>query len=183
MASKSLDDGRQSHPTPSLMPHLASVALEAISFAVGLTKQPPRQHKDGAMVSLCCYSTQDLLGRGDQWNKWPRTSTNRLSEQWINFQSFGGCNNQLEGEGETQQHTNSCPKLWPFAVMQRLVFTTSNATINHTRSCERCRTSCWSMQSRRRGETNNNQPNKRGDNLQKLLLVLCLLVFVEIIII
>jgi hypothetical protein len=53
MASKSSDDGRQSHPTPSLMPHLASVALEAVYFVVGLMKQPLRQHKDGAMVGLC----------------------------------------------------------------------------------------------------------------------------------
>jgi hypothetical protein len=33
MASKSSDDGHKSHPTPSLMPSLASVADEAVNFA------------------------------------------------------------------------------------------------------------------------------------------------------
>jgi hypothetical protein len=33
-----------------LMPPLASIALEAIDFAVGLMKQPPQQHKDGMMA-------------------------------------------------------------------------------------------------------------------------------------
>jgi hypothetical protein len=33
MAFKSSDDGHRSHPTPSLMPSLASAALEAINFA------------------------------------------------------------------------------------------------------------------------------------------------------
>ena len=64
MASESSDDGRQSHPAPSLMPPLASVALEAIDFAVGLMKQPPRQHEDGTMVHSSCFSAQDVLGRG-----------------------------------------------------------------------------------------------------------------------
>jgi hypothetical protein len=51
MASVSSDDGHKSHPTSSLMPPLASVALKAVNFAVGVTKeQPPRQHEDGAMV-------------------------------------------------------------------------------------------------------------------------------------
>jgi hypothetical protein len=50
MASKSSDDGHKSHPTPSPMPSLVSVALSAIDFAVGLMKQPLRQHEDGAMV-------------------------------------------------------------------------------------------------------------------------------------
>jgi hypothetical protein len=49
MASKSSGDGHHSHPTPSPMPSLASVTLEAVNFAVGLMKQPPPQHKDGAM--------------------------------------------------------------------------------------------------------------------------------------
>jgi hypothetical protein len=47
MASESSDDGHKSHPTASLMPPLASVALEAVNFAVGVTKQPPQQHEDG----------------------------------------------------------------------------------------------------------------------------------------
>jgi hypothetical protein len=64
MASKSSDDGRQSHPTPSLMPPLASEAIEAVDFAVGLIKQPPRQHEDGAMVGWGFSSAQDVLGRG-----------------------------------------------------------------------------------------------------------------------
>jgi hypothetical protein len=46
MAFKSSDDGHKSHPTPSLMPSLASVADEAINFAMGLMKQPPQQHED-----------------------------------------------------------------------------------------------------------------------------------------
>jgi hypothetical protein len=50
MASKSSDDGHKSHPTSLLMSPLASVALEAVNFALGLTKQPPRQHEDGVMV-------------------------------------------------------------------------------------------------------------------------------------
>jgi hypothetical protein len=65
MASESSDDGHKSHPTSSLMPPLASVALKAVNFAVGVTKQPPRQHEDGAMVGSCCSSAQDVLGRGD----------------------------------------------------------------------------------------------------------------------
>jgi hypothetical protein len=66
MAPESSDDGRQSHPTPSLMPHLASIALEAVNFAVGLTKQPPRQHKNEAMADSSCSSAQDVLGREGQ---------------------------------------------------------------------------------------------------------------------
>jgi hypothetical protein len=66
MASKSSDDGHKSHPTPSLMPPLASIADEAIDFAVGLIKQPPRQHEDGAMVGWGFSSAQDVLGRGGQ---------------------------------------------------------------------------------------------------------------------
>jgi hypothetical protein len=67
MAFKSSDkNGHKSHTTPSLMPPLASVALKAVNFAVGLMKQPPRQHEDGAMTALSCSSAQDLLGRGDQ---------------------------------------------------------------------------------------------------------------------
>jgi hypothetical protein len=64
MASKSSGDGHHSHPTPSPMPSLASVALEAVDFAVGLMKQPPRQRKDGVMLGSCCSSAQDVLGRG-----------------------------------------------------------------------------------------------------------------------
>jgi hypothetical protein len=33
MAYESSDDGHKSHPTPSLMPSLASVALKAVNFA------------------------------------------------------------------------------------------------------------------------------------------------------
>ena len=66
MASKSSGDGHHSHPTPSPMPSLASVALEAVNFAVGLTKQPPRQHNDGAMTDSSCSFAHDVLGRGDR---------------------------------------------------------------------------------------------------------------------
>jgi hypothetical protein len=66
MASKSSGYGHHSHPTPSPMPSLASVALEAVNFAVGLMKQPPRQRKDGAMAGWGFSSAQDVLGRGDQ---------------------------------------------------------------------------------------------------------------------
>jgi hypothetical protein len=66
MASESSGDGYKSHPTPSLMPPLASEAIEAIDFAVGLMKQLPRQHEDGAMVGRGFSSAQDVLGRGDQ---------------------------------------------------------------------------------------------------------------------
>ena len=64
MASKSSGDGHHSHPTPSPMPSLASVALEAVNFAVGLMKQPPRQRKDGVMLGSCCSSAEDVLGGG-----------------------------------------------------------------------------------------------------------------------
>jgi hypothetical protein len=66
MASESLDDGHKSHPTSSLMPSLASSAIEAVNFAVGLIKQPPRQNEDGAMAVLSCSLAQDVLGRGDR---------------------------------------------------------------------------------------------------------------------
>jgi hypothetical protein len=33
MAFKSSDNGHRSHPTPSLMPSLASVAIEAVNLA------------------------------------------------------------------------------------------------------------------------------------------------------
>jgi hypothetical protein len=66
MASKSSDDGNKSHLTPSLMPSLASVADEAVNFAMGLMKQPPRQHEDGAMGGWSSSSAQDVLGRGDK---------------------------------------------------------------------------------------------------------------------
>jgi hypothetical protein len=66
MASESSGDGYKSHPTPSLMPLLASEAIEAIDFAVGLMKQPPWQHEDGAIVGWGFSSAQDVLGRGDQ---------------------------------------------------------------------------------------------------------------------
>jgi hypothetical protein len=65
MASKSSDDGHKSHQTPLLMPPLASAALEAVNFALGLTKQPQRQHEDGAMAGWSCFSAQDVLGRGN----------------------------------------------------------------------------------------------------------------------
>jgi hypothetical protein len=42
MASKSSDDGHKSHPTPSLMPPLASVADEAVNFVEDSSKQPPQ---------------------------------------------------------------------------------------------------------------------------------------------
>jgi hypothetical protein len=47
MASKSSDDGHKRHPTPSLMPSLASVADEAVNLAVAPTKQPPHRLKIG----------------------------------------------------------------------------------------------------------------------------------------
>jgi hypothetical protein len=50
MASESSDDGHKSHPTPSLMPPLASIAPEAVNFAEEQTKQPQRQHEDGVMA-------------------------------------------------------------------------------------------------------------------------------------
>ena len=46
------------------MPPLAYEAIEAIDFAVGLIKQPLRQHEDGAMVGWGFSSAQDVLGRG-----------------------------------------------------------------------------------------------------------------------
>jgi hypothetical protein len=66
MATESSGDGHKSHPTPSLMPLLASEAIEAVDFAVGLIKQPLRQHEDGAMVGWGFSSAQDVLGRGGQ---------------------------------------------------------------------------------------------------------------------
>jgi hypothetical protein len=66
MATESSGDGHKSHPTPSLMPPLASEAIEAVDFAVGLIKQPLRQHEDGAMVRWGFSSAQDVLGRGGQ---------------------------------------------------------------------------------------------------------------------
>jgi hypothetical protein len=67
MASESSGDGYKSHPTPLLMPPLASEAIDAIDFAVGLMKQPPGQHEHGAMVGGWNFSSaQDVLGRGDQ---------------------------------------------------------------------------------------------------------------------
>jgi hypothetical protein len=68
MASESSDDGHESHPTPSLMPSLASVANEAVNFVVGLMKQPLRRNKNEAMAGSSCSSAQDVLRRGDQWN-------------------------------------------------------------------------------------------------------------------
>jgi hypothetical protein len=64
MAFESSDDDHKSNPTPLLMPSLASVALEAVNFSLGLMKQPPRQHEDGAMDGSSCSSAQDVLGRG-----------------------------------------------------------------------------------------------------------------------
>jgi hypothetical protein len=66
MATETMSDGHKSHPTPSLMPPLASEAILAVDFAVGLIKQPPRQHEDGAMVAWGFSSAQDVLGRGGQ---------------------------------------------------------------------------------------------------------------------
>jgi hypothetical protein len=66
MASESSGDGHKSHPTSSPMPSLASAAIEAVNFAVGLMKQPPRQNEDGTMAVLSCSSAQDVLGRGDR---------------------------------------------------------------------------------------------------------------------
>jgi hypothetical protein len=73
MAFKSSDDGYKSHLTPSLMPPLASEAIEAIDFAVGLMKQPPRQHEDGAMAGLSCSSAEDVLGGGTNETIGPRS--------------------------------------------------------------------------------------------------------------
>jgi hypothetical protein len=66
-------------------------------------KQPPRQHEDGAMAGSSCSSAQDVLGRGDQCNNCPPILTDRFNDQSIGRRSIGGCNNQLEGEGKTQQ--------------------------------------------------------------------------------
>jgi hypothetical protein len=67
MASESSGDGHKSHPTPSPMPPpLAPKAIEAVDFAVGLMKQPPRQHEDGVMVGWGFSSAQDVLGMGDK---------------------------------------------------------------------------------------------------------------------
>jgi hypothetical protein len=66
MVSKSSDDGHKSHPTPSLMPSLASVADEAVNFAVGLMKQPSRQHEDEPMGGSSSSSAQDVLRRGEE---------------------------------------------------------------------------------------------------------------------
>jgi hypothetical protein len=66
MASESSGNGYKSHPTPSLMPPLASETIETIDFAVGLMKQPLRQHEDGAIVGWGFSSAQDVLRRGDQ---------------------------------------------------------------------------------------------------------------------
>jgi hypothetical protein len=66
MASESSGDGYKSHPTPSLIPPLASEAIETIDFAVGLMKKPPWRHEDGKMVGWGFSSAQDVLGRGDQ---------------------------------------------------------------------------------------------------------------------
>jgi hypothetical protein len=40
------------------MPSLASVALEVVNFAMGLMKQPPRQHEDGVMGGSSSFSTR-----------------------------------------------------------------------------------------------------------------------------
>jgi hypothetical protein len=62
MASKSSCDGHKSHPTPSQMSPLASVAVEAVNFAVGLMKQPSLQH-DGGFEPL--FRTR-CAGKGDE---------------------------------------------------------------------------------------------------------------------
>jgi hypothetical protein len=64
MASESSDNGHESHLTPSMMPPLASEAIEAVNFAVGLMKQRPRQHNDGAMAGSSCSFAHDVLGTG-----------------------------------------------------------------------------------------------------------------------
>jgi hypothetical protein len=51
----------KSHPTPSMMSSLASDAIEAIDFAVGLIKQLPWPHKDGVMVGWGFSSAQDVI--------------------------------------------------------------------------------------------------------------------------
>jgi hypothetical protein len=79
MASESSDDGHKSHPTPSLMPFLVSVALEAFNFAVGLMKQPPRQHEDGSMAGSSCSFTQDVMGSKDHRNNQFVCGSNRLN--------------------------------------------------------------------------------------------------------
>jgi hypothetical protein len=66
MASESSDNGHESHLTPSMMPPLASEAIEAVNFVVGLMKQPPRQHKNEAMADSSCSSAQDVLGNEGQ---------------------------------------------------------------------------------------------------------------------
>jgi hypothetical protein len=105
MASKSSDDGRHSHPTPSSMPSLASVALEAVNFAVGVTKQPPRQHDNGAMGGSSSFSTR-CAREGEEWKNPTRTHSNRFNGRSRGRGSTGGHNNQLgwgRWRGETQQ--------------------------------------------------------------------------------
>jgi hypothetical protein len=66
MASESSDDGHESHLTTLMMPRLASEAIKAVNFVVGLMKQPPRQHKNEVMADSSCSSAQDVLGREGQ---------------------------------------------------------------------------------------------------------------------
>jgi hypothetical protein len=56
----------QHHRRSLLLPPLPSRSRLSILRWGGLTKQPQRQHEDGAMGGWSCFSAQDVLGRRDQ---------------------------------------------------------------------------------------------------------------------
>ena len=82
------------------MPPLASVALEAVNFALGRTKQPQRQHEDGAMVGWSCFSAQAVLGRGTDETIGPRpVRTDSMNDRWAVYRSGDVTINWVEGDG------------------------------------------------------------------------------------
>jgi hypothetical protein len=88
------------------MPPLASVADEAVNFAVGLMKQPPRQHKDGAMGVRAALQHKMYSGGGRIETIHPRHIRIELMGS-RGRGSTGRRNNQLfGGEGKETRHNN-----------------------------------------------------------------------------
>jgi hypothetical protein len=159
MASKSSDDGRHSHPTPSSMSSLTSVALEAVNFAVGVRKQPPQHHEDGAMGG----SSKSAPDTFESMN-W---EIERAAIDWGTQQSTGL--RETEG-GNTTIISLSSPG--PIRGHRQPVLPT-NTTINSSHLRSLSRTNGRRDHLQWRCKTNNNQPKKVEVFVLNLLLVLC----------
>jgi hypothetical protein len=88
------------------MPSLASAAIKAVNLASEpkIASASARRWGD---VWWSCSSAEDVLGRGDAWDYWPPTGSNRFNEQSRGRGPTGGCNNQLwVEEMEKDRHNN-----------------------------------------------------------------------------